>query len=293
MHRFCQELRGEAFLSAHPILQAAYAHYAFVVVHPFTDGNGRVARALASVYTVRAASLPLLILADQRPVYLDSLEAADAGNFQRFVGFIFGRAISSVELALESFATASLPDPLEQSTTIAALFKTPAGLTHAEVDECGTRFITELRRALLGQAKSAVMVEGQSKYADEFRGESTVLEPRHRKLVAGEQRPLAIKLETLAPAAAQVSASYALEVPIICADDSEFIIRAGDTTLTAGVSDLYPTLSPGLALRITMFAQGQIGSKMSELAKRARQALTGSGYSPGDAGHDNDSELTS
>ena len=44
MWRFCQELRSEAFTTAHSVLQAAYAHYAFVAVHPFADGNGRVPR---------------------------------------------------------------------------------------------------------------------------------------------------------------------------------------------------------------------------------------------------------
>ncbi|MBI3648097.1 MAG: Fic family protein [Actinobacteria bacterium] len=53
MTRLVQELRSPAFTAAHPVLQAAYAHYFLVAVHPFADGNGRVARAMASVYTYR------------------------------------------------------------------------------------------------------------------------------------------------------------------------------------------------------------------------------------------------
>lgn len=79
MHRLCEELRSEAFVNAHPVLQASYAHYAFVVVHPFADGNGRVARALASVYTYRSHSIPLLVLVDNRNEYISALEAADRG----------------------------------------------------------------------------------------------------------------------------------------------------------------------------------------------------------------------
>jgi len=56
MQRLCTELRRPEFEAAHPVWQASYAHYAFVSVHPFADGNGRVARALASVYTYRALS---------------------------------------------------------------------------------------------------------------------------------------------------------------------------------------------------------------------------------------------
>jgi Fic family protein len=50
MRRVFEQLRTSAFEEAHPVEQAAYAHYALTVVHPFADGNGRVARALGSVY---------------------------------------------------------------------------------------------------------------------------------------------------------------------------------------------------------------------------------------------------
>src|SRR5262249_36629155 len=49
MQRFCDELRSAEFEQAHPVQQASYAHYALTAIHPFSDGNGRVARALASV----------------------------------------------------------------------------------------------------------------------------------------------------------------------------------------------------------------------------------------------------
>lgn len=48
----------------HPVVQAAYLLDALDHVQPFADGNGRVARALASGCLLRAASIPLLILAD-------------------------------------------------------------------------------------------------------------------------------------------------------------------------------------------------------------------------------------
>jgi hypothetical protein len=70
MERYLSEIRSAAFQAAHPILQAAFAHYAFVRIHPFTDGNGRMARALASIFTYRGGSMPLMILVDQRDGYL-------------------------------------------------------------------------------------------------------------------------------------------------------------------------------------------------------------------------------
>lgn len=106
MARLIANLRSQAFAEAHPILQAAYAHYAYVCIHPFADGNGRVARALASVYLYRAPGVPLLIFADQRDIYLDALEAADAGDANAFIGFVEERAIDAVGLLEASLIAA-------------------------------------------------------------------------------------------------------------------------------------------------------------------------------------------
>jgi Fic family protein len=80
MHRLVDEFRTDQFDSAHPALQAAFAHFAFVAVHPFSDGNGRVARALASVFTYRAASIPLMILSSDRSEYFEVLKEVAPGK---------------------------------------------------------------------------------------------------------------------------------------------------------------------------------------------------------------------
>ena len=80
MHRLVGELRSEAFTAAHPVLQAAYAHYAFVAIHPFADGNGRVARTLASVYLYRWPGVPLVTLADDKDEYIDLAELEAIGG---------------------------------------------------------------------------------------------------------------------------------------------------------------------------------------------------------------------
>ncbi len=98
MARLVNELAGSAFAAAHPVAQAAYAHYAFVCIHPFADGNGRVARALASVFLYCSPGVPLVVFADQKDLYIDALEAADAGDPRPFVRFIADRAVDAVEL---------------------------------------------------------------------------------------------------------------------------------------------------------------------------------------------------
>lgn len=63
-----------------PNVLAAWVHHRFTQIHPFQDGNGRVARLLATLIFIRAEWLPLVVRRDDRVRYLDALEAADKGD---------------------------------------------------------------------------------------------------------------------------------------------------------------------------------------------------------------------
>jgi len=54
---------------------AAYArlHLGFVHIHPFWDGNGRVARLLANLPLLRSGHLPLIVEVERRKRYIDAL----------------------------------------------------------------------------------------------------------------------------------------------------------------------------------------------------------------------------
>lgn len=95
MARFIAELNSTTFAALHPVVQAAYAHYAFVRIHPFADGNGRIARALASIFLYRSPGVPLVIYHDQRVDYLDALEAADDGDFKQLVRFLAEKSVDT------------------------------------------------------------------------------------------------------------------------------------------------------------------------------------------------------
>jgi hypothetical protein len=77
----------------HPIIRAALAHMEFVRVHPYTDGNGRLARLLMQGL-LHEAGIPLLpleaLLAWNRTAYLDlTARAVQRGDILGFVHFIF------------------------------------------------------------------------------------------------------------------------------------------------------------------------------------------------------------
>lgn len=72
-----------------PDLEAAWLHHRFTQIHPFIDGNGRVARCLATLVFLKAHWFPLVITRTDREPYIGALRAADAGDLKPLVD-LFG-----------------------------------------------------------------------------------------------------------------------------------------------------------------------------------------------------------
>jgi Fic family protein len=68
-----------------PEIESAWLHHRFTQIHPFQDGNGRVARCLASLVFIQASWFPLVLTRDDRAVYIAALEAADQGNLSNLI----------------------------------------------------------------------------------------------------------------------------------------------------------------------------------------------------------------
>ena len=71
-----------------PIETSAYLHHRFVEIHPFIDGNGRVARLLTNLYLIGLGYSPIVIKTEDRKKYYRYLKIADAGNLGPFANFI-------------------------------------------------------------------------------------------------------------------------------------------------------------------------------------------------------------
>ncbi|MGH6923452.1 MAG: Fic family protein [Propylenella sp.] len=99
-----------------PVLKAGLAHFRFVTVHPFEDGNGRIARAIADMILARSErsrqrfySMSAQIRRE-RNAYYDTLEVAqkDSLNITPWLEWFLGcleRAFEGAEHALESVLT--------------------------------------------------------------------------------------------------------------------------------------------------------------------------------------------
>jgi len=100
MHQYCPpeqvDSEMERLLALHaehgqkgiPVeVEAAWLHHRFTQIHPYQDGNGRVARALASLVFIKARWFPIVVTREERSRYIDALEVADEGSLNSLVSF--------------------------------------------------------------------------------------------------------------------------------------------------------------------------------------------------------------
>ena len=89
-----------------PIIVAAIAHYNFVRIHPFDDGNGRGARILMNLVLMKEGLIPAVIEMKQRRFYINFLRKADSGSLQEFIIFISWSLRSTLASIIDDFEQA-------------------------------------------------------------------------------------------------------------------------------------------------------------------------------------------
>lgn len=104
-----------------PEVEAAWLHHRFTQIHPFQDGNGRVARALASLIFIRTGWFPFVVHRDDRIEYIGCLEKADFGELVDLIE-LFGRTQKKAFNQALSLSTNVLldGDPLQRIIEAAA-----------------------------------------------------------------------------------------------------------------------------------------------------------------------------
>lgn len=73
----------------HPAVRAVLGHFIFVYIHPYMDGNGRIARFLLNLMLISGGYDWTIIRNTERAEYMKSLEAASTeGNIEPFAKFV-------------------------------------------------------------------------------------------------------------------------------------------------------------------------------------------------------------
>jgi cell filamentation protein len=68
-----------------------FAHYEFIRIHPFNNGNGRTGRILMNIVALKFGYKPLELYyreGESRKIYIDSMKLADNGNFELLTNLI-------------------------------------------------------------------------------------------------------------------------------------------------------------------------------------------------------------
>ena len=101
VHEYCPpeqvDSEMDAFLEIHRShadrglpteVEAAWLHHAFVRIHPFQDGNGRMSRLLVAYAFARSGEFPPVVPAYGKEQYLRNLDRADDGDLQPFIRYL-------------------------------------------------------------------------------------------------------------------------------------------------------------------------------------------------------------
>lgn len=87
-----------------PQVRAVLGHFAFVYIHPYMDGNGRLARFLMNLMLVSAGYVWTVVPVENRQEYMNALEQASSfANIAPFASF--------AAKLIEAQAEAPLPRP--------------------------------------------------------------------------------------------------------------------------------------------------------------------------------------
>lgn len=105
----------------HPLLLAATFHYRFVDIHPFDDGNGRMARLLTNLILMQQGFMPVVIRTETKGTYLLALGQADAGNLEPFTVYMGEALIHAMELFLQGSQGTTTTSQREIAAHAAAL----------------------------------------------------------------------------------------------------------------------------------------------------------------------------
>lgn len=238
MHRLLEQVRTPAFENAHPIAQASYIHYGFVVIHPFADGNGRVARALASVFFYKALSIPFLVFANQRTAYFDALHQADLRARRPLPTFFRDRGIDTMQLVIDHLLTAEAPSS-EDIIKKARL-----------LDDAGIRLLVLVEGQLEALALTALLPGLKLLFAPEGDHVLRVL------LADNEDRDVTTLIRTRV-------ARAPTPFPLVLEDSND-----SEDPLEARFEDAYPEISESLRIRLANWCQRLLGRLLEDWPPR-------------------------
>lgn len=94
MYQFLDNLQFKAGSSTNyqvHLETLTFAHYEFIRIHPFNNGNGRTGRILMNLVALKLGYQPLELYhreGDSRKMYIEAMKTADKGDFDPLMNLI-------------------------------------------------------------------------------------------------------------------------------------------------------------------------------------------------------------
>ena len=117
-----QEAKGE-----HPVIVDAAFHYRFVRMHPFNDGNGRMARLLMNLILIKHGYTVAIVPREDRNRYIRELERLDkTEDLTQFIEYIASCCAYALRLSLGAARGESIEDAGDIAHGIADFKRRPS-----------------------------------------------------------------------------------------------------------------------------------------------------------------------
>lgn len=142
------------------------AHYRLVTIHPWSDGNGRVARLMMNLIQMEGEVIPSIVRSDHKARYIKALrEAQEEGVSDGFLLFMADELLDDLQRTIDGYAASLARDVPWSGDCSDGVSSTPAPQATPQVTPQVKRFVAtlgaqrlaarELRRRLgLSDAKS-------------------------------------------------------------------------------------------------------------------------------------------
>jgi Fic family protein len=279
MHRLVENLASPEFRAAPAATQAAWAHHALTTIHPFADGNGRLARALASAYLYRSIRLPFVVFSDQKERYFDALAAADSGEVGDFARFVEDRTLDTMGLVASALRKAALP-PGGIASELKKLALAHGGLTFAEVEALGQRLTELLKVAMLDSVSTSDVTDiGPGIVDRQGKSECNFGRPYHTLQSGGG---FSVNLSVSDPVRAGVQVTPIVGVADGVEERFTYVVidanRPSVAPLFLRMDDLYPSVTTSGLARLESWVAEAHERALAELRTGVAQQLKQQGF---------------
>lgn len=146
-------------METNPILLAAEFHYKFIRIHPFDDGNGRVARILMNFILMKNGFPPVIIKTEDKQNYFAVLQLADSGQIEPFIEYVAQNLCRSLDLMIAGAKGENIEEEDDLDKEI-ALLEQKLKVNNKQIDN---KNIAEHRKYIFNQTLRPIWEELSSK----------------------------------------------------------------------------------------------------------------------------------